>query len=183
MQSINNNKYNLFKKMLENLKKNKNLIQELLEKIMDKPIADIKFLGIESFDSIIEYKFSLFKVILIYKDNTEEQIYIKIIKAGKIKESIFCYWSLIYEEYYENNKEKSNNNMHKKTIISQNTINESDINITLKSENTLDYSAEVSLVEFYNFAEKNIKNLNVERWLDELEIKDDEILFIGKKRY
>ena len=73
--------------------------------------------------------------------------------------------------------------MHKKTIISQNTVNENDINITLKSENVLDYSAEISLVELYNFAEKNIKNLNTERWLEELEIKDDEILFIGKKRY
>ena len=169
--------------MLEILKKNKQNIQELLEEIMHQPIIDIKFLGIENFDSIIEYKFSLFKMILIYKDSRQEQIYIKIIKAGKIKESIFCYWSFIYEEYYKKNKQKSNNNMHKKTIISQNTVNENDINITLKSENVLDYSAEISLVELYNFAEKNIKNLNTERWLEELEIKDDEILFIGKKRY
>ena len=155
MKSINNNKYNVFKNVLEDLKKNKQNIQELLERIMNKPITDIKFLGIENFDSIIEYKFSLSKIILIYKDNSKEQIYIKIIKAGKIKESIFCYWSLIYEEYYKKNEEKSNNNIHKKTIISQNTINENDINITLKSENTLDYSAEINLVELYNFAEKN----------------------------
>lgn len=183
MQSINNNKYSLLEKMLESLKNNKKLIQELLEKIMNKSIADIKFLGIENFDSIIEYKFSLFKMIVTYKDSRQEQIYVKTIKAGKIKESIFCYWSFIYEEYYKKNKEKSNNNMHKKTIISQNTIDESDINITLKSENVLDYSAEISLIELYNFAEKNMKSVNTERWLEELEIEDDEILFIGKKRY
>ena len=76
--------------MLEILKKNKQNIQELLEEIMHQPIIDIKFLGIENFDSIIEYKFSLFKMILIYKDSRQEQIYIKIIKAGKIKESNFC---------------------------------------------------------------------------------------------
>lgn len=183
MENINNNKYNVFKKMLENLKNNKQNMQELLKKIMNKPIKDIKFLGTENFESIMEYKFSLYKIILIYEDSSKEQIYIRTIKAGKIKESIFCYWSLIYEEYCKKSKEKSNNNMHKKTIISQNTINESDINIILKDESTLDYSAEVNLVELCNFAEKNIKNLNIERWLKDLEIEDDDILFIGKNIY
>ena len=74
-------------------------IKRILEKIFKKEIIEIKIEGIEHFESIIEYNFSLIKANIVYKGNDKEELYLRIIKGGKIKESIFCFWSFLYEEY------------------------------------------------------------------------------------
>lgn len=45
-----------------------------------------------------EYEFELVKVKVILESNDEVEMYLKMIKNSKIKESIFCYWCTIYEE-------------------------------------------------------------------------------------
>ena len=74
----------------------------LLEKIFKKIIVEIRIEGVEHFDSIVEYDFSLIKANIVYRDNKEDELYIRIIKGGKIKESIFCFWSFLYEDYIKN---------------------------------------------------------------------------------
>lgn len=108
-----------------------------------------------------------------------EEIYLKMIKGGKIKESIFCYWSLLYEEYLNINKDKIYE-IPKKVGITQKTANKNNSVIILKLDPSLDYCAEINLVEIKKFV---IENKMLERWVENLDIKSEDILFIGIKKF
>ncbi len=162
----------------EILKDKQNII-ELLKEILEIPIKNIELIGVEHFESIIEYKFSLLKINLICENNERKEIYLKMIKGGKIKESVFCFWSLLYEEYLKNNKNEGINTIQQKTIITQRSSKNDNSQIVLTLNQNLDYCVEINLVEIENFA---IKNNNVERWVEELDIKSEDILFIGIKK-
>ena len=149
-------------------------IKKLLEKIFKKEIIEINIKGIEHFESIIEYNFSLTKVNVTYKNNQKDELFLRIIKGGKIKESIFCYWSYLYEEYLKN-KKIENENTIQKSIITQIESPRNISNLLLTIDSKLNYCAEISLVELKKYFEE-------ERWVGELEINNT-ILFIAKKMY
>ena len=156
----------------------KDCVLELLEQILKQKIKDVEFEETKEYYTIAEYNFSLQKAKIFYSDGRQEEIYIKMIKGGKIKESIFCYWSLLYEEFLNNNLEAEN--AEKKAIITQVTSDNSSSCILLTINSKLNYCAEINLIELKKFFEKNNK---YERWLDEIGIKKEDILFIGKKMY
>ena len=160
----------------DDISKIKKGIIELLEEVLKREILDIENKGIEKFKSIIGYNFSLLKLMIIYKDLNQEEIYLKIIKRGKIKESIFCYWSLLYDEYIKSNNDKKD--LVQKAIITQLTSDGSNSHLILTINTKLNYFSEISLVEL-----KNLINKDKERWKDRLEINNEDILFIGKKMY
>lgn len=151
----------------------------LLEKILKNIIKEIRIEGVEHFDSIVEYDFSLIKANIVYSDNKEDELYIRIIKGGKIKESIFCFWSFLYEDYIKNKNDKFENTVQK-ALITQIASEENISNILLTIDSKLNYCAEITLVELKNYFEKKE---NGERWVEDLEIKDNDILFIAKKMY
>lgn len=151
----------------------------LLEKIFKNIIVEIRIEGVEHFDSIVEYDFSLIKANIVYRDNKEDELYIRIIKGGKIKESIFCFWSFLYEDYIKN-KNYNFGNTVQKALITQIASEENISNILLTIDSKLNYCAEITLVELKNYFEKKEKG---ERWVEDLEIKDNDILFIAKKMY
>lgn len=151
----------------------------LLEKIFKNKIINIRIEGVEHFDSIVEYDFSLIKANIVYSDNKKDEVYLRIIKGGKIKESIFCFWSFLYEEYIKN-KEIDCENTIKKALITQIASEENISNILLTIDSKLNYCAEITLVELKNYFKKEEKG---ERWVEKLEIKDNDILFVAKKMY
>ena len=151
----------------------------LLEKIFKKEIINIEIEGVEHFESIIEYDFSLIKANVVYNNNKEDEIYLRIIKGGKIKESIFCYWSFLYEDYIKS-KEERNENTIQKAIITQIASEENISSLLLTIDSKLKYCAEINLVELKKYFENKEDR---ERWVDSLEIKDNDILFIAKKMY
>ena len=151
----------------------------LLEKIFKKKIISIKINGVEHFENIIEYDFSLIKANVVYDNDKEDEIYLRIIKGGKIKESIFCYWSFLYEDYIKT-KGKDYENTIQKAIITQIASEENISSLLLTIDSKLNYCAEINLVELRKYFEKKEKG---ERWGDNLEIKDNDILFIAKKMY
>lgn len=163
---------------VNNKELSKGNIKSLLEVILKKNIISIDIEGIEHFESIIEYDFSLLKANVLYKNNKSEEMYLRLIKGGKIKESIFCFWSILYEEYLRN-KENDSENVVQKAIITQIMSEENVSSLLLTIDAKFNYCAEVNLVELKKYLEKNKK----ERWLGSLEIKDNDILFIGKKMY
>ena len=142
-------------------------------------IEKINFLDIENFETIIEYNFSLINLELVLKNNETKEIYLKTIKAGKIKETIFCFWSLLYEEYLKNNQKEFKSTL-RKAIISQKVENKNQNSIKLILDKELDYYADINLVEIRKIKFESDKK--VERWLEDLEINNDDILFIGIKR-
>lgn len=175
MESNEDNNNEMFEKML----KDKETTIKFLRRIVKKDIHDIEFIEVEQYETIIEYKFSLLKIALIYDMKKKEEIYLKMIKGGKIKETIFCFWSLMYEEYLKSRKKNKINNVLQKTMITQKTSENYNSKIILTSSNCLEYCAEIDLIELKNFAE----NKEQKRRLEVLGIEDNQILFIGKKRY
>ncbi len=165
--------------MKDNNELSKEDISHILKKILKKDIIEIKSEGIEHFESIIEYDFSLIKINVIYKDNKKDEFYLRIIKGGKIKESIFCYWSFLYENYIKN-KEKKDYSTIQKAIITQVSSEKNISNLLLTIDSKLNYCAEIMLVELKKYFEKEIIK---ERWLKHIEIDSNDILFIAKKMY
>ena len=156
--------------MLEIFLNNKKKSIIFLNNILKLSIADIEFVGIEHFETIVEYKFSVLRIKLKYGSNKEKEIFLRGIKAGKIKESVFCFCSLLYEELRKN---KTINDFN--AIITQKDTEEYISKIFLNL-NKLNYSAEINLVELKEYAYKNYRK---ERWVEELGIKSEDILFIG----
>ena len=70
----------------------KEKIISLFEELLNKKIKDYNYISIETFNSIIEYDFSLVEVEIFFLTGEKKTIYIRMIKGGMIKESIFCYW-------------------------------------------------------------------------------------------
>ncbi len=67
-----------------------------------------------------EYNFEVFKLKVVLQSKKEIEMYLKLVKKTKIKESVFCYWCLLYEEEILNNqKEIKSNNYTNKVLISE----------------------------------------------------------------
>ena len=67
-----------------------------------------------------EYNFEVFKLKVVLQSKKEIEMYLKLVKKTKIKESVFCYWCLLYEEEILNNqKEMKSNNYTNKVLISE----------------------------------------------------------------
>lgn len=163
---------------MESLKEKNGHVISILESIKGKSIETIKMEEEKKFETIIEYDFKINKVKIIYKDGKEEEVFLKIIKSGKIKESIFCYWSILYEEYLKENTENNDKNIVQKAIITQVTSDETSSSIILTINAKLDYCVGIDLIELKKYYNKNFENRR-----DSIDIKEDEILFIGKKMY
>ena len=97
-------------------------LKELLNEILNINIEDLKIDGIEKYNNVLEYNFQLLKIEVMLKNKTKMQMFLKIIKKGKVKESIFCYSALLYKDFY--NKEdfrvkiqEAESNSYKNKII------------------------------------------------------------------
>lgn len=152
---------------------NKHRIITLLECLINEEINDFEYVGIQKFDTIIEYDFSLIKINLILKNNERKIIYIRIIKGGQVKESIFCYWSLIYEQYLNDNK-------FDKVTIAEKSVEQNKKNIILNMNKGSNYSTEIALVELKKYIiEKSEHKEELKELLKCLNIHDKDILFLG----
>lgn len=174
-----NKNTSLLNNLIQKLKNDKNDLVNLLKKILKMPINNIEFIKAEQYNKIDEYEFSIILANVFYENGKKEEIYLKMIKGGKIKESIFCFWSLLYEEYLEKHKDSEKSEL-KKAIITQVDSEENSSNLILTLNDKLNYQAEINLVELNQFAKKNKE---YERWVKGLEIENDDILFIGRKMY
>ena len=90
------NKVLKLKQLVES--ENKKLIKEILNNVLDLGIKEIEYDKNLQLSNISEYEFELVKVKAILETDEEVEMYLKMIKNTKIKESIFCYWCSIYEE-------------------------------------------------------------------------------------
>ena len=136
------------------LEDSKGNIIKLLEQILKSSIKDIEFEGTEEFNDVTKYDFSLSKAKVIYHTGKKDEIFLKMIKGGKIKESIFCYWSLLYDEFLKSNQ-NNEEDVVKKAIITQITSDEASSSLLLTLNAKLNYCAEINLVELRNFFQKN----------------------------
>ncbi len=138
----------------------------------------MQFVKTLKLDDISEYEFELVKANAIIENEEDIDIYLKIIKRNKIKESIFCYWCTIYnEEVCE--KDENKKTILNKVVISELTKKRYQQSIFLQIENNvnkiLEFGTEINFIEINNFIE--------ETGLSHLQetFNDDEVLMIGTK--
>lgn len=147
-------------------------------------IKEIKYDKNIQLSNISEYEFELVKTKIILEENEEVEMYLKMIKNSKIKESIFCYWCTIYEE--ELFKAKEIENMVNKVLISElnKTKYQKRVFLTIENNKTqiLETGSEVNFIEIANYIEemKNEKN-QFKKMYKYFEQGDDDVLLVGIK--
>ena len=68
----------------------KKIMQDIIGNILSFEIKEIKYDKNMQLSNISEYEFELVKVKAILQSDEEMEMYLKMIKNSKIKESIFC---------------------------------------------------------------------------------------------
>ena len=163
----------------------KNTFIDLLEHFLDFKVKDIIFNGIEEFKSIAEYDFYIINFILITQNNQKKEIFVRKIKKGKIKESLFCICDLAYNKYFNNISKEDGKNLRRIAIIEEkekiNNINRVFVNLSQDTLNKDGADIQINFIEMFDVIEQ-IKNKN-ERRKEYIEINRNDIIIIGVKNY
>ena len=101
MVIIENNKV---KELETIIKKSDRQLVDILRKILNIQVDKIIIEKRLKLKNISEYEFEVIKTKAKLENDNEVEIYFKPIKNSRIKESIFCYWCLIYEEEISDKK-------------------------------------------------------------------------------
>lgn len=174
------------------LEKIKNLIEsedrtqlkEIFKKVLNLKIKEIAYDKKLKLDNISEYEFELVKVKATLCTNETVEMYLKMVKNTKIKESIFCYWCTIYEEELEKNKENDDIGMViNKVLISELNKKKYYQNIFLEIENNksgiLETGTEVNFLEIQKYIKDNSNYYgNLNKYFSE---DEDDVLLVGIK--
>ena len=162
----------------------KEILKELLNQVLQLRIKEIKYDKNLQLSNVSEYEFELVKSKAILEDNEEVEMYLKMIKNNKIKESIFCYWCTIYEE--ELLKTNKIENIVNKVLISEldKTKYKKRVFLTIENNKTqiLETGTEVNFIEIINYIEeiKNEEN-QFEKIYKYFQNNNDDVLMVGIK--
>ena len=153
MISIENNKVEELKNIIE--KSDKQLIK-ILRKILHIQIDKINVEKQLRLKNISEYEFEVIKTKAKLDDGNELEIYLKPIKNSRIKESIFCYWCLIYEEELDDKNIKTEGEMAlNKVLISELTKKKYYQSVFLEIENNkgniLETGTEINFIDILKY--------------------------------
>lgn len=155
---------------------------------MHLKIREIKYEGNIQLTNISEYEFELVKVNVILETNEEMEIYLKMIKNSRIKESIFCYWCAIYEEELFKAKEIENmDTFVNKVLISELNQNEYQkrIFLTIENNNTriLATGTEVSFIDIIKYIDEQKNEVNQFEKLNKyIDKESEDVLLVGIKK-
>ena len=95
-------------------------LKDILNQILLIKISQMSFEKTLKLKNMSEYNFEVFKLKVVLQSKKEIEMYLKLVKKTKIKESVFCYWCLLYEEEILNNqKEIKLNKYTNKVLISE----------------------------------------------------------------
>lgn len=163
------------------------IIKQVLNNVLHLNIKEIKYDKNLKLSNISEYEFELIKVKAMLETDEEIEIYLKIIKNSRIKESIFCYWCTIYEEELMKAKELDNMDV----IINKVAISElkksryqESIFLTIENNRTpiLETGTEVSFIEIRDYIEDHReKNTKLEKLYKYFEKESNDVLLVGIK--
>ena len=163
------------------------IIKQVLNNVLHLNIKEIKYDKNLKLSNISEYEFELIKVKAMLETDEEIEIYLKIIKNSRIKESIFCYWCTIYEEELMKAKELDNMDV----IINKVAISElkksryqESIFLTIENNRTpiLETGTEVSFIEIRDYIEDHReKNTELENLYKYFEKESNDVLLVGIK--
>ena len=163
------------------------IIKKIINEVLHLDIKEIQYDKNIQLSNISEYEFELVKVKAMLKSNEDVEMYLKMIKNTRIKESIFCYWCSIYEEELMKAKELEDIDIFiNKVLISE--LNETKyqkrIFLTIEDNKTkiLETGTEVNFLEIANYIneQKNEEN-QYERLYKYFDRQSDDVLLVGIK--
>lgn len=179
---IENNKVEKLKIIIE--KSDKQLV-EILKEILHIQIDKIEIEKQLKLKNISEYEFEVIKTKAKLNDGNELEIYFKPIKNSRIKESIFCYWCLIYEEELFNRKIQQEGEMFlNKVLISELTKKKYYQSVFLEIENNngniLETGTEINFIEILKYLkdQNNEESTELKKYFEKL---SDYVLLVGIK--
>ena len=129
---------------------NKEFVIQFINKLLNIKLTDFKYEGIITLKKIVEYDFSVLKIIGNFK-NKEYELYIRIIKGGEIKKSVFCCWSLLEEENSAYIQSTNDNKMFydnmQKVLIKDNIDKKYHNKVYIALKGDISYNFEVNFIE------------------------------------
>lgn len=162
----------------------KDIFKNVLNQVVNLKIKEIEYDKNLQLSNASEYEFELVKGKIILEDDKEVEMYLKIIKNNKIKESIFCYWCTIYEEeLFKSNEIESVINKVLITELDKTKYKET-IFLAIENNTTqiLETGTEVNFLEVSNYIEEMKNEKNQFEKLDKyFEDCNDYVLMIGMK--
>lgn len=164
------------------------ILKQIFNDILKLNIKEIKYNKNIQLSNISEYEFELVKVNAILESGEDVEMYLKMIKNTRIKESIFCYWCSIYEEELMKAKETDNIDiLINKVLISEldKTKYQKRVFLTIEENKTqiLETGTEVNFLEITDYIneQKNEKN-QFERLYEYFEEQSQDVLLVGIKK-
>ena len=162
----------------------KEIFKNVLNKELGLGIKEIKYDKNLQLSNASEYEFELVKNKIMLEDDKEVEMYLKMIKHNKIKESIFCYWCTIYEEeLFKSNDVESVINKVLITELDKTKYKET-IFLTIENNRTqiLETGTEVNFLEISKYIEEMKNEKNQFEKLDKYFEKDNNyVLMVGIK--
>lgn len=163
------------------------ILKEIFNNVLDLGLKEIKYDQNIQLSNISEYEFELVKVKAILETDEEVEMYLKMVKNTRVKESIFCYWCSIYEEELMKAKELEDEDM----IINKVLISELDkakyqkrIFLTIEDNKTpiLETGTEVNFIEIIDYIKdkKNEEN-QYQKLYEYFDEKSNDVLLVGIK--
>ena len=191
--------------------KNKEITIDLLEDLTKLDIKDIEFEDLKNMENSSGYDFPAIKLKAIIASETfescksfnknrekklvkeqeiacrkkETELYIKMIRKDKIKESIFCYWNLLYDEKFKDYEESEFTTVINKVKITETESEEHKHSVLLEIKDNnwgvLECGSTIHLVKFGDYLnDKSIKKSGlISEWKKYLEKDNQDVLFIG----
>ena len=178
-----NEKVNLLKQLLQD--EEKEILKNLLSNVLNFEIKNIQYEKNIQLSDISEYEFELVKATITLETDEQIEVYLRIVKNSKIKESIFCYWCSIYEE--EMLKLQIKENIINKVLISELTKTKYKQSIFLEIENNkmpiLETGTEVIFLEIDKYINEYKNDINRYQELNKYfkENEEEDVLLIGIK--
>ncbi len=164
---------------------------DLLKDLTGLNISDFEFDDLKNMGVFTGYDFSIIKLkVLIenidrFKTKKQTDLYIKMIRKDRIKESIFCYWSLLYDEKFKDYNESDFTSIINKVRITE-TENETykhSVLLEIKENKwgILEYGSTIHLVKLAKYLnDKAINKSNLtNKWKDYIKKDNQDVLFIG----
>lgn len=179
------NSVSKLKKLIES--ENNDKLKKILNDVLDLRLKEIKYDKNIQLSNISEYEFELIKVKAILETDEEVEMYLKMIKNTRIKESIFCYWCSIYEEELMKAKELENADIFiNKVLISEldKTKYQQRIFLSIEDNKTsiLETGTEVNFIEIIDYIkEKQNEKNQIEKLYNYLDKQSDDVLLVGIK--
>ncbi len=142
-----------------------------LNKIINTNLEKLEFENIEKYHGVSEYEFYLINFNGINKNGEKQRIFIRSIKQGKIKESLFCICDLAYEKYLKKLKKISISETNEKSK----NINKVSVKLFEDDLNRVKANMEIYFIEM----SKNFSKQKIRERIEEIEIDQNDIIIIG----